>query len=144
MFAKRYGLTLIEIMIVVTIIGILAAVTIPVFSTASDDSKLGNLKTNLQTIRAQIELYKMQHNETYPTSATTFVNQMTLASKSDGTTAAIGTAGFNLGPYLQSIPNNPYTDTNTVGTGGVGSSAWYYNGSTGQFRANHDAAYTSY
>lgn len=141
---RRRAFTLIEVMIVVAILGILAAMVIPQFSDASDSSKLGALKTNLQTVRAQIELYRMQHNETYPTNATTFASQMTLASKPDGTTAAIGTTGFNLGPYLQAVPNNPFTDTNTVGTGSVGSSAWYYNGTTGQFRANHAAAYTSY
>jgi general secretion pathway protein G len=141
---REIAFTLIEVMIVVAILGILAAIVVPQFSDAGESSKLGALKTNLQTVRAQIELYRMQHNDAYPTNATTFTAQMTTASKSDGTTAAIGTAGFNLGPYLGSLPENPYTGTNTLGTGGIGSSAWYYNGSTGQFRANHHADYTTY
>ena len=101
------------------------------------------MKTNLQTIRSQIQVYKIQHNDVYPTAAT-FSDQMTLASKADGTTAAVGTSGYDLGPYLQSIPANPYTNTTTIGTGAVGSSAWYYDETTGTFRANNGAAYTGY
>jgi hypothetical protein len=89
-------------------------------------------------------MYKFEHNETYPTSAATLVDQLTLASKPDGSTAAIGTPSFNLGPYLQQFPDNPISGGNTVGTGGVGTSDWYYDGSTGQFRANNHADYTGY
>lgn len=140
----RRGFTLIEVMIIVMILGILAGIVIPQFTSAADTSKLGTLKTNLATIRAQIEMYKFEHNETYPTSAATLVDQLTLASKPDGSTAALGTAGFNLGPYLQQFPNNPFTDASTVGSGAVGSSDWYYDAATGQFRANDDAAHTGY
>ena len=141
---KNRGFTLIEVMIIVTILGILAGIIIPQFTSAAETSKLGTLKTNLATIRAQIEMYKFEHDETYPTSVATFVDQLTLASQPDGSTAPLGTAGFNLGPYLQQFPNNPFTDTNTVGTGAAGSSDWYYDAATGQFRANDDAAHTSY
>lgn len=142
MRAKK-AFTLVEVLIVVIILGILAAIVVPQFSDASSDAKLSALKTNLQTIRSQIQVYKIQHNDVYPTAAA-FANQMTLASKADGTTAAVGTAGFDLGPYLQSIPANPYTNTSTIGTGAVGSSAWYYDETTGTFRANNAAAYTGY
>ena len=146
MKSARRGFTLIEVLIVIIVLGILAAIVVPQFSDASTDAKLNSLKTNLQVIRGQIELYKIQHNETLPQApgTDTFTNQMIKASKVDGTTAAIGTAGYNLGPYLQSIPNNPYTGTSTVGSGGVGTSAWYYDPATGLFRANHHADYLSY
>jgi general secretion pathway protein G len=140
---KRRGFTLVEVLIVVIILGILAAIVVPQFSSASTDAKLSALKTNLQTIRSQIQMYKLQHNDTLP-ALNTFVEQMTLASKIDGATAALGSAGYNLGPYLQAIPNNPYTNTNTVGAGEIGSSAWYYDATTGTFRANHHADYTGY
>jgi len=142
----RQGFTLIEILIVIIVLGILAAIVVPQFSDASTDAKLNSLKTNLQVIRGQIELYKIQHNENLPETqgSDTFVNQMTQASKADGTTASIGTSGYNLGPYLQSIPNNPYTGANTVGSGGIGTSDWYYDSSTGVFRANNHADYAGY
>ena len=135
--------TLVEVLIVVIILGILAAIVVPQFSNASSDAKLSALKTNLQTIRGQIQLYKLQPNDVYPALAT-FVEQMPLASKADGTTAPVGTAEFDLGPYLQSVPTNPYTHTATVGSGAVGSSAWYYNEVTGVFRANDAAAHTGF
>src|SRR5262245_36380942 len=106
--------TLLELLIVVIVLGILAAIVVPQFSSASTDAQLGSLTSNLQSVRCQIQLYKIQHNDTYPTFAN-FTSQMTLASKSDGTTAAVGTSGYDLGPYLQSIPNNPYTSTSTLG-----------------------------
>ncbi len=134
--------TLVEVLIVVVILGILAAIVIPQFSDASSDAKLSALQTNLQTIRTQLQLYKLQHNETWPLLAT-FTNQMTLSSKADGTTAAVGTAGFPYGPYLLSIPNNPYTVTNTVTAGAADSSAWYYDESIGVFRPN-DTAHLGY
>lgn len=137
------GFTLVEVLIVVIVLGILAAIVVPQFSDASSDAKLSAIKTNLQTIRGQIQLYKIQHNDVYP-ALLTFSDQMTLSSKVDGSTAAVGTAGFNLGPYLQSIPSNPYTGTATIGAGAVAATDWYYNATTGVFRANNDAAYTGY
>lgn len=132
----RQAFTLVEVLIVVIVLGILAAIVIPQFTDASTDAKVSSLETNKQIVRGQIELYKLQHDGEYPLEKT-FVDQLTKASKIDGTTADLGTAGFDLGPYLQSLPNNPYTGTNTVGTGARGTSAWYYNETTGEFRDNH-------
>ncbi len=138
--------TLIEVLIVLTLLGILAAIVIPQYATAGDSAKLESLKTTLATVRGQIELYKLQHDETYPTSSATLADQLTLASKADGSTAAVGTSGFNFGPYVLGgvMPDNPVSGANAVGSGGVGTSDWYYDGSTGTFRANNDAAYTGY
>jgi general secretion pathway protein G len=121
--------TLVEVLIVVIVLGILAAIVVPQFTDASTDAKLTALKTNLQTVRGQIQLYRIQHNETFPS----------LADFSDQMTTEIG----GKGPYLLSIPNNPYTDTNTLGEGAEGTSAWYYDEDTGEFRANN-AGYTDY
>lgn len=134
--------TLVEILIVVVVLGILAAVVIPQFTDASTDAKLSALQANLATTRTQLTLYKLQHDDTWPALAT-FSNQMTLASKVDGTTAALGTAGFPFGAYILTIPNNPYTGTNDVSAGAADSSAWFYNQTTGEFRAN-DTAHVSF
>lgn len=138
----RRAFTLVEILIVVIILGILAAVVIPQFADASSDAKLSALQTNLATMRTQLSMYKLQHNDTWPLLST-FTTQMTLSSKADGSTATIGTATYIYGPYVISIPNNPFTLTNTVSTGSADSSAWYYVQSTGVFRAN-DTAHVSY
>jgi general secretion pathway protein G len=68
MQAKR-GFTLVEILIVVVILGILAAIVIPQFTEASTEAKLSSLCSDLQTIRSQIELYKVQHNDAMPGTA---------------------------------------------------------------------------
>jgi general secretion pathway protein G len=121
--------TLVEVLIVVIVLGILAAIVLPQFTDASSDAKLSSLKTNLQTIRGQLQLYKIQHDDNWPALAT-FTAEMT-------------TEISNKGPYLLSIPNNPYTETNTMGAGALDSSAWYYNETTGVFRAN-DTGHDSY
>ena len=132
---NRRAFTLVELLIVVIILGILAAVVIPQFSDASTDAKVSSLMTNLQTIRGQLDLYKLQHNATYPTLAN-FVNMMTKKSDVDGTINAAG----KFGPYLQRIPNNPFTvggTGNDVSNGAAASNkAWNYDETTGVFTAN--------
>ncbi len=56
----RRAFTLIEILIVVVILGILAAIVIPQFTDASQDAMESSLSSQLQTIRAQIELHDVQ------------------------------------------------------------------------------------
>ena len=53
--------TLIEILIVVVILGILAAIVIPQFTDASNSAMEASVQTQLQTIRSQIELYNVQN-----------------------------------------------------------------------------------
>ena len=65
--SARRGFTLIEILIVVIILGILAAIVIPQFSSASGDARKASLQSTAQTLRSQIALYKLQHNDKLPT-----------------------------------------------------------------------------
>jgi general secretion pathway protein G len=122
----KTGFTLIEILIVVIILGILAAIVIPQYTSASEDSKLSNLMSNLQAIRGQLELYKMNHNETYPTNINT---QLTGKTDLDGT---INPAGLH-GPYLHISPQNPFVDdpVEAVKTAGGAGEGWNYNSATG-------------
>lgn len=132
------GFTLVEILIVVVILGVLASIVIPQFTSATDSSRESTLKMDLHRIRTQLVLYQQQHNGEYPT-VSDFETQMTQASNTAGDTAAAGTAGYPHGPYIQQMPLNPWTTTRDVGGGAVGTSAWYFNSSTGDFRANNSA-----
>jgi general secretion pathway protein G len=134
---KRGGFTLIEILIVVVILGVLAAMVIPLFSSATTESQNNSMKMDLQRIRTQLELYRNQHNQ-YPQMAS-FAGQLTQATDDAGNVAAPGTAGYKWGPYLLTMPNNPNTSDNSIGNGAVGTSSWYYDETTGDFRPNDSA-----
>jgi len=129
--------TLVEILIVVAILGILAAIVVPQFVSATTEASTNALKMDLHRIRTQIGVYHEQHGE-YPELAN-FVAQMTQASNLAGATAAPGTAGYTLGPYVLEVPSNKLSTSNTVGNGAVGTSDWYYDEDTGDFRANNSA-----
>lgn len=131
--------TLVELLIVVIILGILAAVVIPQFNKTTDEAKLSGMVTNLEHFRKQLELYEVQHNGAFPSLAQ-FTAQLTTKTNPDGTTG--GTP--KLGPYLNIIPKNPFTDLNDVTNGGVGTSSWYYDETTGDFRANCHASHFAY
>ncbi len=139
MKAKK-GFTLVEILIVVVILGILAAVVIPQFTEASTEAKTSSLCTDLQTMRSQIELYKVQHNDALPGDGTA-----TLIQALTGQTDVAGAVGTDYGPYLQKIPMNQFIDDDGIqeeaGTAGLGdgSDGWHFDTSTGQFHADDTA-----
>lgn len=152
---KNQGFTLVEILIVVIILGILAAIVIPQFTEASNDARESALQSDLQTVRSQLQLYRVQHLEKYPTDITgvttsaKLVEQMT--SRTDATGAVMPAGGvaanFPFGPYLQKFPTNAFvsggTEGNvTLGTADAvpadGATGWYFNTTTGKFSANSD------
>lgn len=61
------GFTLIEIMVVVIIIGLLAAVVVPQFLGRVDDARVSKAKSDIQAIEAALSLYKLD-NFRYPTT----------------------------------------------------------------------------
>ncbi len=93
----KRGFTLVEILIVVIILGILAAIVIPQFTNASQDARRSSLSSTVQTLRAQIELYKLQHGDQLPD----------LTANWDPMIAASTFNGNSCGPYMQSTPANP-------------------------------------
>jgi len=144
---RRKGFTLVEILIVVIILGILAAIVIPQFTEASNDARESALVSDLQTVRSQIELYKVQHLEKLPhlnengqADTANFKNRLTGRTDQDGKINANGA----FGPYLQKFPTNPFATTNADGVNfgtadpapGDGTSGWYFNTNTGKFSAN--------
>ena len=143
------GFTLVEILIVVIILGILAAIVIPQFTQASTQARLSNLQTNLQTVRSQMLLYKTQHNEAYPTTLST---QMVQFSDISGGVATAPDSTHTFGPYLQAVPINPISNVSAVRVVTGASTAfsapsadagWYFNSTTGEFRADLTDTWTT-
>jgi general secretion pathway protein G len=145
-YAAPRGFTLVELLVVVIVLGVLAAVAIPMFSTSSQDSKRSALDSDLAILSGAIERYYVEHDAHYPGKLGTktgwdiFVAQLT--TRTDKT----GAGGARYGPYLKTgIPINPYTGTNTgaLGKAIVGSDvAWRYDVTTGIITAANDDSKT--
>ncbi len=134
----RGGFTLVEILVVVTIVGVLAAIVVPQFQSSTNSAKSACLSSNLTVIRKQIELYKIHHNSILPAAVgeagTDFTRRMLT------TTDTTGAAGTQFGPYLERIPINDYNNRCTVRVGdppaGANTDGWRFDPSTGAFQAD--------
>ena len=151
------GFTLVELLIVVVILGVLAAIAIPQFSASTDDSKVAALDTSLNNLRTAIELYYQQHGH-YPSSVTgggsyavdteaTFTAQLANYTSAAGVVNTTKTPVFKYGPYLKkaTLPAEPINNIATVqivvtGTLGMtaagGAGGWKFDNKTGQLIAN--------
>lgn len=166
---SQTGFTLIEMLIVIVILGILAAIIIPQIGLSTSDAKLTALKANLSAMRSSLEVYNYQHNGTYPgaaipatkpadvvTEADAFVAQMTRYTDSAGNISNTkDTNTFLYGPYVKdrNLPKNPFNNLSTVlvdttiadittkSSSGAGT-GWKFYAKTGVFMAAdgaHDA-----
>lgn len=108
----RRAFTLIEILIVVVILGILAAIVIPQFTDASEEAQRSNLQSQLQTLRSQVELWNVQNPAT-PFNGTDWDQLL-------------------LNDYLQTPPKNPIMNGDTtIAAAPDGSSGWIWNDAAG-------------
>lgn len=134
------GFTLVEILIVVVILGILAAIVVPQFTNAANESRVGNVATQVSTIESQLELFAARNNGAYPDLAT------------DGWGDA-DTAGTMVGEgYFKEVPTNPFTNSSEINAWPDGTDTdisviyaddvdgWYYDADTGNIAAAAPAA----
>lgn len=113
------------------------------YAEPSDDTRISSTLTNLKTIRSQLQLYKAQHDEQWPTN---FAKQMVSFTDREGKCNATQTPQFRFGPYLLRVPANPYTGVNQVTAVAEArvtyspaddlGSGWWYNAVTGEFRCH--------
>ncbi|NLW82891.1 MAG: prepilin-type N-terminal cleavage/methylation domain-containing protein [Phycisphaerae bacterium] len=104
---SQSAFTLIELMIVVSILGILAAIVYPEFQGHVQQAKEAQAKANLKLLREAIERYAAEHGgvppghiSNNPNNPPTFVilqNQLTVTKK-----------------YLSTLPKNPFSDQSII------------------------------
>lgn len=128
------GFSLVELLIVVIILAILAAIVVPQFANTANDARGSAADSSLAGMRSAVELYRQQHTA-YPgaaaatggscpagsaagtgaaNSAQALADQLTRFTSITGQSCTGTDATFNLGPYLRSIPVNPKNNLSTV------------------------------
>ncbi len=163
---KAKGFTLVELLVVVIILGVLASIVVPQFSSSTDDAKEAALNSTLTELRNSIELYYHQHGGVYPGAATdgtnladtalSFTNQLTLFTSSAGVMSDTKDTTYKYGPYLKktTFPANPIDASNTVliNSGatvgdltatGTDAGGWWFDTTSGKFLANKTAYYSN-
>jgi type II secretory pathway pseudopilin PulG len=113
-----------EIVIVVVVVGLLATVVFPQFSTDNKQARQSALKDELQYLRTQIAVFRAQHQDVspgYPRGHATvrpnvrcFVEQMTLHSDINCNVSRSDSPAYPYGAYLKQLPVNPVNNSSEV------------------------------
>ncbi len=93
------GFTLIELMVVLVIIGVLAALIVPNVLDRADDARVMAARTDVNNLMQALRLYKLD-NQRMPTSEQGL--QALIARPT------VGTIPQNWKPYLDKLPNDPW------------------------------------
>ncbi len=93
------GFTLIELMVVLVIIGVLAALIVPNVLDRADDARATAAKTDINNVVQALKLYKLD-NQRYPSAEQGL--QALVAKPTAGQIPA------NWKPYLDKLPNDPW------------------------------------
>ena len=97
--AKERGFTLIELMVVLVIIGVLAALIVPNVIDRADDARVTAAKTDINNIAQALKLYKLD-NQRFPTAEQ---GLQALVVK-----PTVGAIPLNWKPYIDKLPNDPW------------------------------------
>ncbi len=143
--ARHRGLrlSLIDVLLVMTVMAVGTAVAMPLVSAADDRAKHSALLHNLRAFRGQIELYKVEHGGEPPLLYEGTFPQLTNSTDSLGIPGKPG-KDYPYGPYLPGgVPANPYTGISKViavdafpPTAATGIGGWLYHQETGQIAAD--------
>lgn len=128
----RRGFSLVELVVVILVLGIIAAIAAPKMFNTAGDARTNTTKTNLTVLRDALELYKAQ-NEAYPAAASITTD---LEDFIRGNFPA-PQVGANKGNATVA------TSTDDPIAGAAGTEGWIYNATSGEIRVN-DASYLTW
>jgi len=132
--AATAAFTLVELIIVITVLGILAAMVIPKLSSATDVARSNGAFSQITSVRKQMEVWKLDHADNLPTLAQLQAGASDWESFTGKTTQAgdVDAVG-RLGPYFPTPPMNPFTNSTLVVEAGspVITAGWTYDQNTG-------------
>lgn len=147
----KRAFTLMEMLIVIAILGIFAAIILPEFQTQSELANEAAAKDDLRILRNVIDLYAVQHNNVPPgyangdiktsPSAAVAAAQLTKPTNVSGQYDQPDST-YKFGPYLKTLPQNPFNQDNglliitNTPTTSVGSLGWLYNPETKKIYLN--------
>jgi len=126
---RRRGFTLVELLVVIVVLAVLAAIVLPKFMNSSRRAKESALRSDLKLLRNAVGLFQTD-TLTYPKQLSDLALTAALAKGLDsaGVDANIIPADWH-GPYLQEVPNDPISgaafaySTTSGSVGKVSSSA---------------------
>lgn len=98
---RHSGFTLIEVMIVIVILGVLAALIVPKVMGRPDEARVAAAKQDIFTIMQSLKLYKLD-NRRYPTT------EQGLAALVQKPSQAPVPQNWTAGGYLEKLPNDPW------------------------------------
>ena len=98
---QQRGFTLIEIMVVVVILGVLAALVVPKVMSRPDEARLVAAKQDIQALSQALKLYRLD-NQRYPST-----EQGLQALVQKPTTAPVP-LNWKSGGYLERLPKDPW------------------------------------
>lgn len=99
--ASQQGFTLIEVMVVVVILGILAAVVVPRVMDNPDKARIVKARSDVQALKSALDLYKLD-NFNYPS---TEQGLQALVEKPSGSPEA---KNWKQGGYVDNLPTDPW------------------------------------
>lgn len=137
---KQKGFTLIELMIVVAIIGILAAIAIPRFADMLEKSREGSTKGNLGSFKSAASIYYGDHEGIWPVNVTNVnstahrfsqylevIPPVKVTGKFDNNVLSAVSPAYQGAGVAQVITNSVPTDATT---------GWMYDSTTGNVYVN--------